>query len=347
MHLFVYTIFTYENTKIFRLYFFIVDILFFWGYNVRISTKKVKLMIYTLTLNPAIDYIINVKNYTDGAVNRTSGEKLLPGGKGINVSIVLKNLGIESTAMGFVGGFTGKMIEDMLTTSGLGCDFVHLDSGLSRINVKIKAQTETEINAQGPQISNEMLLSLYNKLEQLKEGDTLVMAGSVPSSLPETIYFEIMQKLKDKNIRFVVDATKDLLTSSLKYNPFLIKPNNFELGETFGQMLSTDTQIIDCAQKLQEMGARNVLVSMGKDGAILLSEDGQILKASAPQGKVINTTGAGDSLVAGFLAGLSKGYAYALKMGICAGSASAFSEELATYDEIMSLILTLEEPTLL
>lgn len=304
-------------------------------------------MIYTLTLNPAIDYIMNVANYTDGTVNRTSSEKLFPGGKGINVSLVLNNLGIDSTALGFVGGFTGKMIDDMLLNAGLRCDFVYLDSGLSRINVKIKTQTETEINAQGPQITEKMLQMLYDKLDMLTEGDTLVLAGSVPASLPKTIYFDIMQRLSNKNVRFVVDATKELLTNSLKYKPFLIKPNNFELGEIFNQELSTDAQIIDCAKKLQSMGAKNVLVSLGKDGAILVSEDKQILKSPAPQGKVINTTGSGDSLVAGFLAGLDQGYSHALKMGICAGSASAFSEELATFNEIMSLVSNFEEPTII
>lgn len=296
-------------------------------------------MIYTLTFNPAIDYIINVPDYIQGEVNRTSDEKILPGGKGLNVSVVLNNLKVDTVALGFVAGFSGKVIEDMLMSLGVRSDFIHLDEGFSRINVKIKSKKETEINAQGPKISKKAIEELYKKLSALQDGDTLVLAGSISSCLPDTIYCDILEALASKRINIIVDATKDLLTNTLKYKPFLIKPNIFELEEIFKTKLISDNDIIGCAKELNQEGAQNVLVSLGGDGAILLCDSGHIYKLNAPSGKVVNTTGAGDSLVAGFLAGLCKkdDMQYALKMGISAGSASAFSDKLATEEEIINI----------
>lgn len=296
-------------------------------------------MIYTMTFNPALDYVIKVPECIMGTVNRTSDEKLLTGGKGINVSTVLTNLKIENTALGFLSGFTGKIIKDMLDYSGVKNDFIFLESGYSRINVKIKSEQETEINGNGPQIDEEALKKLYKKLDLLSNGDILVLAGSVPKSLPSNIYCEIMKYLSYKNICFVVDAAGKLLTKTLKYNPFLIKPNVLELEEIAGASLSTDAEIIDAAKKLQELGAANVLISMAADGAILLTENNEVIKSRAIKGKVVNSTGAGDSMVAGFLAGWieKNDYNYALKMGVAAGSASTFSENLAEKNEIEAL----------
>ena len=293
-------------------------------------------MIYTITFNPALDYIINVPDYKEGLVNRTSKEKILPGGKGINVSTVLKNLGIENTALGFSAGFTGRMLEEMLNELGVKNDFIKLDGGFSRINVKIKANEETEINGQGPSINAEAIGELYKRLEGARNGDILVLAGSVPNSLPPDIYCGIMERLSDKELKIIVDATGELLCETLKYRPFLIKPNNFELGEIIGRELLTDEEIADGARKLREMGARNVLVSMGGKGAMLVTENDEVFRFDAPEGKVVNTTGSGDSMVAGFIAGYMErnDYEYALKMGLSAGSASAFSENLATGEEI-------------
>ena len=296
-------------------------------------------MIYTMTFNPALDYVIKVPECIMGTVNRTSDEKLLTGGKGINVSTVLTNLKIENTALGFLSGFTGKIIKDMLDYSGVKNDFIFLESGYSRINVKIKSEQETEINGNGPQIDEEALKKLYKKLDLLSNGDILVLAGSVPKSLPSNIYCEIMKYLSYKNICFVVDAAGKLLTKTLKYNPFLIKPNVLELEEIAGAFLSTDAEIIDAAKKLQELGAANVLISMAADGAILLTENNEVIKSRAIKGEVVNSTGAGDSMVAGFLAGWieKNDYNYALKMGVAAGSASTFSENLAEKNEIEAL----------
>ncbi|MBE7037553.1 MAG: 1-phosphofructokinase [Ruminococcaceae bacterium] len=293
-------------------------------------------MVYTLTLNPAIDYTVFVPNYKDGIVNRTENEQILAGGKGINVSYVLNNLRFETCALGFVAGFTGNMIENMLSSSGIKCDFIRTNEGFSRINVKIKAQTETEINAQGPKITADNLCMLYKKLDNIKDGDFIVLAGSHPKGVPCSIYCDIMEYVKNKDVKIIVDATKSFLTDTLKFKPFLIKPNSFELGEIFGKDLKTDEEIITYALKLKDMGAQNVIVSLGKDGAIMITDNGNILKERAPKGNVINTTGAGDSLVAGFIAGyLEKNdFSYAFKMGICAGSASAFSHNLATKEEI-------------
>lgn len=300
-------------------------------------------MIYTITFNPALDYIMNVRDCRSGEVNRTESEKLLAGGKGINVSTVLKNLGVSNTALGFISGFTGREIVRILDEMGVGNDFIELDNGFSRINVKIKSNEETEINGLGPVITESALNILYDKLDGLKEGDILVLAGSIPPSLPDTIYCDIMQKFEGKNIKIVVDATKDLLVNVLKYKPFLIKPNNHELGEIFGAELKTREEVIPYAKKMHEMGARNVLISMAGEGAVFIGEDGSEYESEAPKGKVVNSTGAGDSMVAGFIAGYieNNDFHHALKMGLSAGSASAFSENLATKSEILNVYKTI------
>ena len=296
-------------------------------------------MIYTVTFNPAIDYVVRTSVMTLGAVNRSQGEQIFFGGKGINVSIVLRELGIKSSALGFTAGFTGEAIERGLADMGIVTDFVRLSKGNSRINVKIKADSETELNGQGPDISGDELQLLYDKLDKLSEGDTLILAGSIPSSLPSDIYEKILQRMDGRSIRTVVDATKDLLMNTLKYRPFLIKPNNFELGELFGVELSSDEDIKKYAMKLQQAGARNVLVSMAEDGAILLDENGEYHRCGVCKGKVVNSVGAGDSMLAGFIAGLEKGgYDYALRLGTAAGGATTFSEGLATGADILRLI---------
>ena len=296
-------------------------------------------MVYTVTFNPAIDYVIQMDELKTGSVNRSKSERMYCGGKGINVSLVLAELGIKSKALGFVAGFTGKAIEDGVTEKGVQTDFVHLKSGCSRINVKIKSADETEINGQGPEISDDAIDRLYDKLDDLSCGDVLVLAGSIPDSLPSDIYEKILSHISDKKIRIVVDATKDLLLNVLKYKPFLIKPNNHELGELFGTELKSIGEIVDCAKKLKEMGAVNVLVSMAGDGAILLDENGEIHQCGVCKGKVKNSVGAGDSMVAGFIAGLENGdYEYALKLGTATGGATAFSDELAKKDEIYNLL---------
>lgn len=293
-------------------------------------------MIYTMTFNPSLDYIVKVKEFNLGEVNRTYEEEIYAGGKGINVSTVLGNLGIENKAFGFIAGFTGDEIEKRVIKSGCMADFIKLKSGNSRINVKLKSREESEINAQGPVIDKGAIDSLYKKLDQLKDGDILVLAGSIPNTLPEDMYEKIISYLSNKNIKFIVDATKNLLVNVLKYHPFLIKPNNHELEEIFNVKLNCEEDIIKYAKKLQGMGALNVLISLAGDGAILLTEDGQILKNKAPKGEVKNSVGAGDSMVAGFTAGYikKKDYKYALKLGIATGSASAFSEDLATKEKI-------------
>lgn len=293
-------------------------------------------MIYTVTFNPSLDYIVSVNNFQMGMTNRTDSELLLPGGKGINVSIVLKNLGVENTALGFIAGFTGEEIRREVEEIGVRANFIQVEKGVSRINVKLKSIDGTEINGQGPDISEEKVEELLKKLEALKDGDILVLAGSIPASIPDDIYKNIMKRLAGKGIMIVVDATKDLLLNVLEYHPFLIKPNNYELGEIFKTELKTREDVIPYAKKLQEMGARNVLVSMAGEGAVLIAEDGSEYTASAPKGKLVNGVGAGDSMVAGFLAGWmeKKNYVHAFHMGIAAGSASAFSEYLAKREEI-------------
>lgn len=299
-------------------------------------------MVYTVTFNPAVDYIVHTKQLTPGATNRSDSEEIYFGGKGINVSIVLSELGMKSKALGFVAGFTGEAIEKGVAEKGIDADFVHLTEGFSRINVKIKSGEETELNGQGPKIPDEAVEKLFTKLDELKDGDTLVLAGSIPSSLPSDIYERILARLDGRNIRTVVDATKDLLVKVLKYKPFLIKPNNFELGEIFGVELRNTDEIIEYAGKLREMGARNVLISMAGDGAVLLDETGKTHVCGVCRGTVKNSVGAGDSMVAGFIAGCEKvGYEYALKLGTAAGGATAFSEGLATKEKINELLTQL------
>ena len=301
-------------------------------------------MIYTVTFNPSLDYIVRLDSFTAGEINRVNYEQVLGGGKGINVSIVLGNLGHESTALGFTAGFTGEEIKRQLDGFGVKHDFVQLAEGFTRINVKVKADKETEINGQGPDISEAKREELFEKLDKLSEGDTLVLAGSIPKTLPDDIYEKIMARLEGRGIRIIVDAEKKLLLNVLKYHPFLIKPNNHELGDMFGVKLTTDEEIITYAKKLQEKGAQNVLISMAGDGAILLTADGQHYKSPAPKGKLVNSVGAGDSMVAGFITGYieSQGdFETAFHMGVATGSASAFSENLATRPEVEALLKTI------
>lgn len=296
-------------------------------------------MIYTVTFNPALDYIVTLDELKTGCVNRTGTEQILPGGKGINVSIVLKNLGFENTALGFVAGFTGREIEKRLKELGCKAEFIRIEEGLSRINVKIKADRETEINGAGPQISRDNLELLFRRFESMAEGDILVLAGSIPATLPDSIYSDIMKKIEGKGIKCVVDATGDLLLNVLKYRPFLVKPNKHELAEMYHVSIETEDDIVMYAKKLKEGGAVNVLVSMAGDGAILIDGNGQVHKSPSPEGTVVNSVGAGDSMVAGFIAGYmeKEDYDHAFMMGISAGSASAFSNNLATKDEVMEI----------
>lgn len=299
-------------------------------------------MVYTVTFNPAIDYVVHTGEMKLGMTNRSEREEMYFGGKGINVSIVLRELGVDSKALGFTAGFTGEAIEKGLADMGIDTDFVRLENGNSRINVKIKSEEETELNGQGPDIDDDAVAALFEKLEALRDGDTLVLAGSIPSSLPSDIYERILAKLAGRDIRTVVDATKDLLLNVLKYKPFLIKPNDHELGEMFGVALSTDADIEKYARKLQEMGARNVLISMAGDGAMLIDETGEKHRCGVCKGTVKNSVGAGDSMVAGFTAGIQNGdYEYALKLGTAAGGATAFSDGLAQKEKIAELLETL------
>ncbi|MFV0529636.1 MAG: 1-phosphofructokinase [Lachnospiraceae bacterium] len=302
-------------------------------------------MIYTVTCNPSLDYIVRVENFQLGTVNRTSSEKILPGGKGINVSIVLKNLGFESIALGFTAGFTGQKVETELNKMGCASEFEHIDQGFTRINLKLKSREESEINGQGPLITQEHLQKLQQRLEVLQDGDILIFAGSIPQTLPEDTYENIIARLQGRGIKVVVDATGNLLKKVLKYHPFLIKPNNHELGDLFGVTLKTKEEVVPYARKLQELGAANVLVSMAKEGAVLLAEDGSVYSREAPKGEVVNSVGAGDSMVAGFIAGYLQYHTYeaAFKGGIAAGSASAFSENLATREEAEELLHRMEE----
>ena len=297
-------------------------------------------MIYTVTFNPSLDYIVSVDDFKLGLTNRTSSELMLPGGKGINVSTVLMSLGIENTALGFTAGFIGEEIIRRLHEMGVKSEFIQISEGVSRINLKLKSIDGTEINGAGPVISKDKVEELMKKLEELGEGDVLFLAGSIPSSMPDDMYEQIMARLDGKGVMIVVDATKDLLVNVLKYHPFLVKPNNHELGEIFGVELKTRKDVIPYGKKLQEKGARNVLVSMAGDGAVLVTEDGQEFRAEAPKGKLVNSVGAGDSMVAGFIYGYLNGgsYADAFRYGVCTGSASAFSEELATKKEVIALM---------
>ena len=296
-------------------------------------------MIYTVTLNPALDYVMKVGNIRFDDINRSESEEIYYGGKGINVSVILTRLGVENKALGFVGGFTGEKLYEMLKKDGIDCDFNILKNGYTRINVKIKAQTELDVNAQGPAIDEEDIALLLEKLDGIKQGDFLVLAGSIPNTLPDDIYERILSRLDGRGINFVVDATGDLLKNVLKYKPFLIKPNHHELGDLFGVEAKSEQDIVFYAKKLQEMGARNVLVSRAKDGATLIDEQGSVTTFENVEGELVNSVGCGDSMVGGFLAGwIEKGdYSYALKLGAACGNATAFSQELATANEIKAV----------
>lgn len=293
-------------------------------------------MVYTVTLNPALDYVMKLKNLRTDDINRTDGEEIYYGGKGINVSVILTQLGIPNTALGFLGGFTGKKLEEMLKNDNINCDFNYLKNGDTRINVKIKADKEIDLNACGPEITKEDMQSFLRKLDGIKSGDYLILAGSIPNTLPDDIYEQILERVGDRNINCVVDATGDLLKNVLKYKPFLIKPNHHELGDLFSVQIKSDDDIVKYSKKLQEMGAKNVLVSMAKDGAMLTDENGCVHKIGNAKGKLINSVGCGDSMVAGFTAGYIKtaDYSYALRLGSACGNATAFSEKLATREEI-------------
>lgn len=298
-------------------------------------------MIYTVTFNPCLDYVVGVDDLKLGAVNRVSSEAVMAGGKGVNVSIVLKNLGHASCAWGFLAGFTGDEIARRLGKMGIDTDFIRVSEGMSRINVKIKADVETEVNGIGPAITPEDVEALFAKIDRLGEGDILIVSGSVPSTMPGDIYEQILARLDGRGVGVVVDAARDLLVNVLSYHPFLIKPNNHELGEIFEVELKTREEVVPYARRLQERGARNVLVSMAGEGAVLVTETGDVIASPSPQGTVVNSVGAGDSMVAGFVAGYleSKGsFERAFRMGVCTGSASAFSLGLATRDQVEALL---------
>ena len=297
-------------------------------------------MIFTVTFNPSLDYIVRVDEMRLGTINRTNYEQLLPGGKGVNVSIVLGNLGHPSRALGFSAGVTGVALEKLLADAGVDADLVHVKEGFTRINAKVKAVEETELNGQGPRIAPEDVDALFSKLDVLGQDDTLVISGSVPNTLPSDMYEQVMERLAGRGVRIVVDAERDLLTRVLPYRPFLVKPNNHELGDIFGVTLKTRDEVVPYARRMQEMGAQNVLVSMAGEGGVLVAADGQVYQSPAAKGTVVNSVGAGDSCVAGFLAGLMEtgSYQTAFRMGLAAGSASAFSDHLATRPEVEDLM---------
>lgn len=297
-------------------------------------------MIYTVTFNPAIDYVMSVGDIDEGKTNRSEKEEFFFGGKGINVSFVLNSLGVDNVALGFIGGFTGNALKEMVEKSGVKTDFIFLKEGNTRINVKLSGKKETEINGKGPEIPNEALTELKSKLDTLKKGDTLVLAGSIPSSLPADVYEKILSRLEGRGIRFIVDAAGKLLTDVLKYKPFLIKPNLQELEEIFRVKLDSEEKIIDYAERLRKQGAENVLVSMGAEGAVLLAADGKIYKRKAFKIERVNSVGAGDSMIAGFIAGCEKGYEYALLLGTASGGATASEKGLATKEDIFRLLET-------
>lgn len=297
-------------------------------------------MIYTVTLNPSLDYVVDVDDFELGRTNRAVSERLYAGGKGINVSFVLKNLGFESTALGFSAGFTGEEIKKQIQERGITENLITVLNGQSRINIKLRGQQETEINGMGPDIEKEHIQQLLKKLSILSPGDYLILAGSVPMKINDTIYYDILKTLDKKGIKAVVDTTGDLLLNVLKYHPFLIKPNIHELSELFSTEIKTKEDVVQYGLKLQDMGAQNVIVSMAGDGAVFICENGEIYKSEAPKGVVKNSVGAGDSMVAGFLAGFceTKDFAKAFKMGVCTGSASAFSEDLATKEQVRQVM---------
>lgn len=302
-------------------------------------------MVYTITFNPALDYITQVENFKIGEINRTKTETILPGGKGLNVSIVLKNLEIENTALGFIAGFTGEELIKKLEEKGVKTDFVKVEEGFTRINIKISSISgnkveETALNGMGPKITQKDIEELFDKLDKVTTDDIVILSGSVPKNINKDIYREICKKLSEKGITFIVDSTQKLLMSVLQYNPFLIKPNKEELEETLNCKIRTKDDIISAAKELKKLGAQNILVSLGKDGALLLTKDDEVLYSKAPKGEIVNTVGSGDSMVSGFLAGYyeKKDYEYALKKGVAAGSASAFSIELAIKDDVEELL---------
>ena len=285
-------------------------------------------MIYTVTFSPTLDYVVGIDSFRTGIINRTTSEQVYPGGKGVNVSIALKNFGFENTALGFTAGFTGAEIKRLLHGTGVQNNFINVENGMSRINMKIVSDTETAINGQGPQITKEDIGILYARLRCLVDGDYLVLAGHIPDILPPTMYEQVLEFLTGRSLKVVVDAEKELLTGTLKYRPWLIKPNRDELGEIFGVKIGSREDALPYARKLQEKGARNVLVSLGGDGAVLLSEDGTVYSSAALKGNVVSTVGAGDSMVAGFIAGYLRSdgdYETAFRQGMCAGAASSFS----------------------
>ena len=296
-------------------------------------------MVYTVTFNPSLDHIVEVDDFRTGITNRVTAEEMRPGGKGINVSIVLKELGIESSAIYYSAGFVGDEITRLITESGINASEIKLSRGCSRINLKLKSIDGTEINGMGPDIDEDSINKLYDKLGDLKDGDILVLAGSIPPTMPKTIYSDIMERLKGRDIRIVVDATGELLLNVLEFKPFLIKPNDQELGELFRVDITTKESVIPFARKLREIGAENVIVSMAGEGAVLIDKDGNVTMLDAPLGKLINAVGAGDSMVAGFIAGIIKtgNPKEAFKLGIAAGSATAFSEWLAEGNSITGL----------
>lgn len=309
-------------------------------------------MIFTLTINPSLDYVVDCSNFSLGKVNRTCSERIFAAGKGINVSVVLSNLGIKNTALGFTAGFTGREIERRLDLMGICTDFIELKAGESRINIKLRttdgnlqnaAAEETEINARGPCIDGGAVECLLEKLAGLSRGDFLVLAGSVPPSVPQSFYADCMAGLLAKEVNVVVDAEQKLLLEALKFSPYLIKPNQHELGALFDAQILCKEDAVPYAQKLQKMGAKNVLVSFAKDGALLLDEAGSVWFCNAPKGKCINSVGAGDSMIAGFLCAVSEGLKgkAALKKAVCTGSASAFSETLATKESVEALFNSL------
>lgn len=297
-------------------------------------------MIYTVTLNPSIDYVIKVDKLTTGNINRVNEEHVYPGGKGINVTRILKSLDNDNIALGFVSGFTGDYIINSLQELNLKSDFIKVKEGFTRINVKVKSEEETEINGQGPKISEEELNQFYKVIDKLVDGDILILSGSIPSCLDERLYESIMKKVEDRDIKVIVDATKNLLLNVLKYKPFLIKPNNHELAEMFNVELNSTEDVVFYARKLKEMGAQNILISMGKDGALLVTENDEVFASSVAKGEVVNSVGAGDSMVAGFIAGYLKSNSYeeALRLGAASGGATAFSSDLATREFIDKLV---------
>jgi 1-phosphofructokinase len=293
-------------------------------------------MIYTVTLNPSIDYVIKVDKLTTGNINRVNEEHVYPGGKGINVTRILKSLDNDNIALGFVSGFTGDYIINSLQELNLKSDFIKVKEGFTRINVKVKSEEETEINGQGPKISEEELNQFYKVIDKLVDGDILILSGSIPSCLDERLYESIMKKVEDRDIKVIVDATKNLLLNVLKYKPFLIKPNNHELAEMFNVELNSTEDVVFYARKLKEMGAQNVLISMGKDGALLVTENDEVFASSVAKGEVVNSVGAGDSMIAGYLK--SNSYEEALRLGAASGGATAFSSDLATREFIDKLV---------